>query len=113
MNLAERLRTLGSGTTPVDKTRKRIALVVALVADGLELGFFPADSMGAASPVNDIIDGATALILLLVLGFRWRLAFALAMELVPFATLFPSWTAVVLSMPTTEAALPPQGANRP
>ena len=46
--------------------------------------------------------------LVALLGFRWRFVLALAIELVPGAQLFPSWTAFVLSLPTVEQATPPQ-----
>lgn len=64
---------------------------------------FPLFMEGALSIPDGVLDAAIAITLLLVLGFRWRLAAALALELTPFATLFPSWTAVVMSLPV----LPP------
>jgi hypothetical protein len=85
----------------VDPTRKKIALGIAAVADAVQLGFFPIFSEGALSIPDDILDGVVVLALIVVLGFRWRLVASLALELVPFATLFPSWTAVVMSLPVT------------
>ncbi|HVY46805.1 MAG TPA: hypothetical protein VHB21_13050, partial [Minicystis sp.] len=78
-----------------------------------QVAVFPAFVEGAASPFDDALDAAVALSLLFVLGFRWRLAFALAIELVPGAALFPSWTAVVLSVASAPAALPPAPADAP
>jgi hypothetical protein len=34
------------------------------------------------------------------LGWRWRTALAFALELVPGLSLFPSWTALVATLPT-------------
>jgi hypothetical protein len=92
----------------VDPTRKKIALAIAAVADAVQLGFFPIFSQGALSIPDDILDVGVVLVLVLVLGFRWRLIASLALELVPFATLFPSWTAVVLSLPVTVKPAAPE-----
>jgi hypothetical protein len=51
------------------------------------------------------------------MGWSWRLAIALAIELVPGVALFPSWTAFVAMMPgaartrATEVAGPTTPAN--
>ena len=84
----------------VPAKRKKIALALAGLADLAQLGFFPIFGEGALSIPDDALDAAVAVLLLLTLGFRWRLAFSLLVELVPGATLFPTWTAVVLSLPT-------------
>lgn len=87
---------------PVSKTRKRIALTVALAADALQIGLMPAFVEGALSPFEDALDAFVAVVLVLTLGFEWRLAVAFALELVPGATLFPTWSAAVLSLPVRE-----------
>jgi hypothetical protein len=97
---------------PLSKKRKAVALAVAAAADILQLAVFPAFVEGAASPFEDGLDFAIAIVLLLVLGFQWRLLFAFALELVPGATLFPTWTAVVLSLPA-RAESDPQGWSPP
>ncbi len=89
----------------ISRRRKTIALFIAGASDLAQGVFFPAFVEGAASPFELAIDGATALAVLLVVGFEWRLAFALAVELVPAVDLFPTWTAVVLSM-RSDAAPP-------
>ena len=89
---------------------KKIALVIAGLADLVQIGGFPIFSQGALSIPDDILDVSIALLLLIVLGFRWRLLFSLALELVPFVTLFPTWTAVVASLPTKPVDLAPRQA---
>jgi hypothetical protein len=84
----------------VSSKRKKVALALATVADLVQLGWFPFFGEGALSIPDDALDAIVAVLLLVTLGFRWRLVFALLMELVPGATLFPTWTAVVLSLPT-------------
>lgn len=90
----------------VSSKRKKIALGVAGLADLVQMGYFPIFGEGALSIPDDALDVVVALVLLVTLGFRWRLAFALAVELVPGATLFPTWTAVILSLPTVPEADP-------
>jgi hypothetical protein len=76
-----------------------LALAVAGASDLAQLIFAPAFAEGAGSPVDVALDVVTAIIILLIVGLEWRLAIALAAELVPGVDLFPTWTAVVLSMP--------------
>lgn len=90
----------------VDPKRKRIALAIAALADVAQVGGFPIFAEGVLSIPDDVLDVVVAVALLFVLGFRWRLVLSLAVELVPGLTLFPTWTAVVLSMPTVAPALP-------
>jgi hypothetical protein len=100
---------------PVSRKRRAIALAVAGVADLVQIVFLPAFIEGVASPFDDALDLVVVVALLAILGFSYRLVFALALELVPGAALFPTWTAVVLSLPAapkepepTVASLPPR-----
>lgn len=91
----------------VNKKRKRIAIAIALVADLLQMGMFEVFLPGALSPADDVLDVVVVVLLSLVLGFRWRFLFAIALELTPGVALFPSWTGFVLSLPT----LPDESAS--
>ena len=75
--------------------RMRRALLIAIVSDiiGFTVVLFP--------PVQWAVDAFTAFLLLVVLGFRWQLLAALAIEVIPFLELFPAWTLVVLAMAAT------------
>jgi len=84
----------------VTPTRKKIALGIAALADAVQIGLFPVFLEGALSIPDDVLDAVVALLLLLTLGWRWRLAAALVVELVPGVALFPSWTAFVITVPT-------------
>jgi hypothetical protein len=112
-------RVLGSrvkkrlAVPPVPAARWNVALVVALVADALELGLAPVFGGGALAIPDDVLDLVTAFVLLVALGPRPRLVAALALELVPGATLLPTWTAVVLSLPRAPAALPTARGRAP
>jgi hypothetical protein len=92
-------------TADVSPRRKKIALAVAALADALQLGLFPVFGEGALSVPDDALDALVALVLLVTLGWRWRLLAALALELVPGVTVFPTWTAFVMTL-RSEAPLP-------
>jgi len=86
------------------RRRKNAALAVAGLSDLTQMIFAPAFLEGAGSPFDVALDVVTAVIILLIVGFEWRLALALAAELVPGVDLFPTWTAIVLSMPVLRAS---------
>ena len=88
----------------VDPTRKKVALAFAAVADVAQWAFMPVFVEGAASPFEIALDAGIGLVLLLLLGFHWRLALAIAVELVPGADLFPTWTAMVATLPSVKRA---------
>ena len=78
-----------------ETTRVRIARLIAVAADGVQIVAVPAFFSGAASPVNDALDLVVGATLVLLLG--WHVAFlpTFATELVPFVDIFPTWTAAV------------------
>ena len=93
-------------THAVTPGRKKAALVLAGLADLVQLGFFPIFGEGALSIPDDVLDVIVAIALFAMLGFKWRILVALAVELVPGVALFPSWTAVVATLPTVEIKKP-------
>ena len=95
-------------TATVSRGRKRIALAIAALADAVQIGLFPVFSEGALSIPDDVLDAVVALLLVITLGWNWRLSVALAAELVPGLALFPTWTAFVLMVRSEEpvATLP-------
>jgi hypothetical protein len=76
--------------------RWRGALLIAVVSDAL--GFL----VVLMPPVQWIIDAVTAIALVAVLGFRWKLLVAMAIEVIPAIQLFPAWTLVIMAMAATE-----------
>ena len=76
--------------------RWRRALLTAVLSDALGFGvvLFP--------PGQWLLDAVTAIVVFAVLGFRWPLFVALAVEAVPGLQLFPAWTLVVLALAATE-----------
>jgi hypothetical protein len=106
------LRARALGVPVVSSKRKAVAFTIAALADVVQIVLFPAFIEGAGSPVEDALDAAVALVLLLILGYSHRLLFAFALELVPGADLFPTWTAVVASIPV-RAGEPTAAVDRP
>jgi hypothetical protein len=98
------LRTRILGVPAVSKERRAVALAVAFLADLVQIVFLPAFAGGAASPFEDALDVAVAAVLCLLLGVSPRLVLAFALELVPGADLFPTWTAVVATIPVQGGA---------
>jgi hypothetical protein len=70
----------------------RQALLIAMASD--VLGF----AVILLPPVQWALDAVTALLLLVILGFRWQLFLALIIEIVPFLEVFPAWTLVVIAL---------------
>lgn len=86
-----------AGTETARRTPRnvRIARIVAIVADVLQLAFFPAFVGGWLSPLTLIVDVVAAFILVRLLG--WHLAFlpSFIAEAIPGLDLIPTWTAAV------------------
>jgi hypothetical protein len=80
--------------------RWRWALVIAVISDVLSFGVV------LIPPVQWLFDAVTAAVLFAVLGFRWSLLSALAIESVPVLELFPAWTLVVSALASTENRKP-------
>jgi hypothetical protein len=93
---------------PATPKQKRIALAIALAADVAQLALAPLFAEGALSPFSDALDLVVVLTLVLTLGWRWRTVLALGVELIPGLALFPTWTALVLTMPTAQPVEQPQ-----
>ena len=83
--------------------RWRGALLTAVLSDALGFGaaLYP--------PAHWVLDAVTAVVLFAVLGFRWPLLPALAIEVVPALQLFPAWTLVVVALASTET--PPRPSS--
>ncbi|MFC1765569.1 hypothetical protein ACFL6U_26285 [Planctomycetota bacterium] len=81
--------------------RWRWALLIALLSDALGFG------LTLLPPVQWLVDAITAGVLFAVLGFRWALLTALAIEVVPGLQIFPAWTLVVAALASTETRKPP------
>ncbi|HME36272.1 MAG TPA: hypothetical protein VKF84_13635 [Candidatus Sulfotelmatobacter sp.] len=78
------------------KTREeRLAWMVAIGADALQLAVTPLFAEGALSPADAVLDALVAVVLVRLLGWHWAFLPTLMVEALPGADLFPTWTAAV------------------
>lgn len=80
---------------PLSPEERRKALMIAVVADAMQLVFIPLFGAGWLTPVNDLLDVVVAFVLIRRLG--WHVAFlpTFIAELLPLVDVFPSWTLAV------------------
>lgn len=85
---------------PITKGQKRMALAVAGAVDMLQIAVVPLFLAGYA--IEDFLDVVAAVILVAICGFKWQFAAGFFLELVPVVNIFPTWTALVLTLPSHE-----------
>jgi hypothetical protein len=78
--------------------RFRIALILALVADALQIALLPLFVQGAASPADDFVDIGIGAVLAYLLGWHWEFLPSFLGKLVPGVDLVPFWTLAVANV---------------
>lgn len=73
----------------------RLAWLVAIAIDAVQIGALPLFAAGGFSPADVLLDALAAVILIQLLGWHWAFLPTIAAELVPGFDLFPTWTAAV------------------
>jgi hypothetical protein len=73
-------------------------MILAIVADILQLIVLPFVITGAESPVDDILDLSVAAILTSLVGWHWEFAPSFLGKLVPGFDLVPLWTLAVVNV---------------
>ena len=73
----------------------RLAWLVAIAADAIQIGALPLFAAGGLSPADALLDLGVATILIRLLGWHWAFVPTLLAELVPGFDLFPTWAAAV------------------
>jgi hypothetical protein len=76
----------------------RTAMMLAIVADALQLIVFPVFVEGAFSPAEDVLDLGIAALLTNLLGWHWEFLPSFFAKLVPGVDLVPFWTIAVASV---------------
>jgi hypothetical protein len=79
-------------------TRFRAALVLAIIADALQLAVFPLFVEGAESPADDVLDFGIGAVLVYLLGWHWEFLPSFLGKLVPGVDLVPFWTMAVANV---------------
>src|SRR5690242_14328180 len=78
---------------------RRLAWLVAMVADAIQIVGLPVFAAGGVSPADTVIDLIAAFLLTRLLGWHWAFLPTLMAELVPGLDLFPTWTTAVFFVP--------------
>jgi hypothetical protein len=78
--------------------RLRVAIVLAVVADLVQMVLFPIFWEGVASPVDDALDLGLAVFFSALLGLHWEFAPSFLFKLVPGVDMAPLWTLAVANV---------------
>jgi hypothetical protein len=74
------------------------AMILAIVADLLQIAVFPFFVEGAASPAEDILDVAAGAVMFSLLGWHWEFTPSFLAKLLPGVDLVPFWTLAVANV---------------
>jgi hypothetical protein len=80
------------------RSRFRTALILAIIADALQIVVFPLFIEGAVSPVDDLLDLGIGAALAYFLGWHWEFLPSFFAKLVPGVDLVPFWTMSVANV---------------
>jgi hypothetical protein len=78
--------------------RFRTAMILALVADALQIVVFPVFVEGAISPADDLLDLGIGAAMIHLLGWHWEFLPSFLAKLVPGVDLVPFWTLAVANV---------------
>jgi hypothetical protein len=76
----------------------RAAMILAIVADALQIIVFPAFVGGALSPADDVLDLGVGALMVHLLGWHWEFLPSFLAKLVPGVDLVPFWTIAVANV---------------
>ncbi len=78
--------------------RFQVAMILAIIADALQLVLLPLFVEGAESPADDLLDLGVGAALFSLLGWHWEFMPSFLAKLVPGVDLVPFWTLAVASV---------------
>ena len=92
---------------PITHRQKALALAIAGAVDILQIAVFPMLLPGYA--LDDALDVIAAIVFVAICGFKWQFFAVFILELVPGLDLFPTWTALAMTLPAADSvsAVPP------
>lgn len=73
-------------------------MLVAILADALQVVVFPTFAAGALSPADDLLDLAVAGLMTHLLGWHWEFLPSFLVKLVPGVDLVPLWTLAIANV---------------
>ncbi len=88
------------------RTRLRAAMILAILADVLQIAVLPLFVEGAASPADDILDLGLGAVLTYLLGWHWEFLPSFVGKLVPGVDLVPFWTLAVANVYRKQKRIP-------
>ena len=92
-------QALGLKPLVISPKRKYLALLLAGIVDVVQFALLaPSTGAGAMSPLEWGVDIGTTILLVAILGWNWRLLAAFVFELIPAVALFPTWSALILTI---------------
>jgi hypothetical protein len=74
------------------------AMIVAVLADALQIIVLPAFVEGAISPADDVLDFGVAALMVNLLGWHWEFLPSFLLKLAPGIDLVPLWTLAVANV---------------
>jgi hypothetical protein len=94
--LQESTTAVTHGTVTISPgSRFQAAMVLAIIADVLQIIIFPLFVEGALSPADDALDLGIGAMMLHLLGWHWEFLPTFLAKLVPGIDLVPLWTLAV------------------
>jgi hypothetical protein len=81
-----------------DRSHFRTAMILAIIADALQIIVFPLFVEGALSPAEDLLDLGIGAALAYLLGWHWEFLPSFFAKLVPGVDLVPFWTLSVANV---------------
>jgi hypothetical protein len=79
-------------------SRFRAAMILAIIADALQIVIFPFFVEGGLSPADDILDFGVGAMMVHLLGWHWEFLPSFVAKLVPGVDLIPFWTVAVANV---------------
>ena len=74
------------------------AMILAIVADALQIAIFPVFAEGALSPAEDVLDLGVGALMVHLLGWHWEFLPSFFAKLLPGVDLVPFWTLAVFNV---------------
>ena len=96
--------------------RRRLAWIIAIAADGMQIALLPVFATGIAWPIADAIDLVVGVTMLALLGWHFSFLPSFAVKLLPVIDIVPTWTMAVWlatrhSAPGAPPNAPPPNAS--
>jgi hypothetical protein len=93
--------------------RFKAAMVLAILADAVQIAIFPLFVEGAMSPAEDVLDFGVGALMVHLLGWHWEFLPSFFAKLVPGVDLVPFWTMAVANVYRKSKRMAVEGEEPP